>query len=114
VGLFFILCHIDETKLDLFAALRAEHYDFLIAHHHRLRFGGPARASADGPPELMIMIAEAASQAAAEAWIAQEPYNAHGGFRSIVVRPWSQVIPEVEPGALEETRARERAKRGAA
>lgn len=110
--LYLALCTIDPSKLDLFGTLRAEHYGFLIEQRHRIRFGGPARAAEGGPPETMVIIAEADSQEEAEAWIAREPYNAHGGFRSVVVRPWSQVIPEAESGALECTRADELAKRG--
>ena len=59
----------------------------------------------------MIIVAEAASLADAERWIASEPYNAHGGFNGVVVRPWSQVLPEPEPGALAATLEAERAKR---
>ena len=60
----------------------------------------------------MIIIAEAENAAAAAAWIAREPYNANGGFASVVALPFSQVIPELEPGALARTRAEELAKRG--
>jgi uncharacterized protein YciI len=37
---------------------------------------------------------EAESAPAAEAFIADEPYNSHGGFSSIVIRPWTQMLPE--------------------
>jgi len=74
--------------------------------------GGPARVAEGGRPETMIIVAEADSQAAAEAWIGREPYNSNGGFTSVVARPWSHVIPELDPGALERTRADELAKRG--
>jgi uncharacterized protein YciI len=100
MSLYACLCTIDEGKLDLFSRLRADHYGFLIAHQRRIRFGGPARVAEGGRPETMIIIVEANDQADAEAWIAGEPYNAHGGFKVVTVRPWSQVIPEPEPGLL--------------
>lgn len=99
MSLFAILCTIDPDKLALFGAHRGDHYSFLIAERHRILFGGPAR-DPTGVPETMIIIVEAADQAEAERFIAAEPYNRAGGFTSVVVRPWSQVLPEAEVGAL--------------
>ena len=59
----------------------------------------------------MIIILDVPSMADAERFIANEPYSSHGGFSEVVVRPWSQVIPEVEPGTLEHTYHEEMAKR---
>ena len=108
--LFAFLCTIDEAKLELFGRLRADHYAFLLAERHRIRFGGPARVEEGGRPEMMIIVAEAADRAEAERWIAGEPYNSHGGFSEVRVRPWSQVLPEPEPGTLQATLNAERAK----
>ena len=113
MGLYACLCSIDESKLDLFGRLRADHYGFLIAQRKRILFGGPARVAEGGRPETMIIIVEANDLADAEAWIADEPYNAHGGFKVVAVRPWSQVIPEAEPGLLLRIRDEEQAKLGA-
>jgi uncharacterized protein YciI len=113
MGRYACLCTIDEAKLDLLSKLRADHYAFLVAEQHRIHFGGPARITEGGRPETMIMIVEAANLADAEAWIAGEPYTAQGGFKVVAVRPWSQVIPETEPGLLLRTRDEERARRGA-
>jgi uncharacterized protein YciI len=100
---YAILCTIDRAQLDLLGRLRAEHYRFLLAHRETIAFGGPMRSGEGAPPETMLMVVDASSQAEAERFIAAEPYNAHGGFRHVVVRPWSQVIPEAEPGALQRT-----------
>ncbi len=100
MSLFAILCTIDQDRLDLFGTHRDDHYGFLIAHQHRILFGGPARSMEGGTPETMIIVVQAADQRDAETFIAAEPYNRAGGFGSVVVRPWSQVLPEVEAGAL--------------
>jgi uncharacterized protein len=105
MSLFAILCTINPAKLALFGNHRGDHYEFLIAEQHRIRFGGPARSPDGGAPETMIIIVEAADLDEAEAFIAAEPYNQAGGFSSVVVRSWSQVLPEQEPGSL--VRARE-------
>ena len=98
---YALLCTIDSNKLALFATLRAEHYRYLIAHRKSIVFGGPARVAEGGWPETMIIVVEAPSLVDAERFIAGEPYNSHGGFSHVAVRPWSQVIPEAKPGALE-------------
>ena len=93
------------------AARRAEHYEFLIAHQDDIAFGGPARADRDGPPQTMVMVVRAASATAAQAFIDAEPYNRSGGFTSVRIRPWSQVLPEPTPGSLRRTLDAERAAR---
>lgn len=98
-----LVCTINSAKLPLFSALRGEHYRFLIAQRPRIVFGGPLRISPGDPPETMLIVVEVASLEEARAFIAAEPYSAHGGFSDIRMRFWSQVIPESEPGALEKT-----------
>lgn len=98
-----LLCTIDPAKLPLFTELRGEHYRYLIAQRARIVFGGPLRTAPGGPPETMLIVVEVATLDEARAFIAAEPYSAHGGFSEIRVRAWSQVIPETEPGTLEKT-----------
>lgn len=108
---FLIVATINPDKLDVLAAKRGKHYEFLIAHQGDIIFGGPARAHEGGPPEAMIIVVEAASLAAALAFIDHEPYRRNGGFSSVSVRPWSQVLPEPEPGFLALTLDADRAAR---
>ncbi len=105
---YAVLCTIDEAKLALFAQLRADHYAYLLEEQHRILFGGPARVAEGGRPETMIIIVEASSTDDANAFIAAEPYNRRGGFSAVTVRPWSQVLPELEPGSLQRTYDSER------
>jgi uncharacterized protein YciI len=105
---YALICTIDETKLDVFSRLRGDHYAFLIAERTRIHFGGPTRVSEGGRPETMIIIITADSQTDAETFLAREPYNAHGGFRHVAVRPWTQVIPELDAGELQATLDAER------
>ena len=108
---YAVLCTIDETRLNVFTALRAEHYRYLIDHRESIVLGGPMRISDGARPETMIIILELETLAMAERFITEEPYSRHGGFSHIVVRPWSQVIPELQAGALEATYRQELAKR---
>jgi len=97
---FAILAAVDQRRMEVLKRLRADHYRYLLAHQERLVFGGPARSPETGLPETMIIIVEVDAQSDAEAFIAAEPYNQHGCFSRVDVRPWSQVMPEAEPGAL--------------
>lgn len=105
---YLLECTIDETQVELLAAHRAEHYEFLIAHRDRIVFGGPARAVEGGPPQTMVIVIEASSAQEAQHFIADEPYNRNGGFSAVAVRPWSQVIPEPIAGSLQATLDAER------
>ncbi len=108
---YLVECTIDPDKLDLLSTLRAAHYEFLIAHRGDIVFGGPARADPDGAPQTMVIVVEAASAEAAQAFIAAEPYNCNGGFADVTVRLWNQVLPEPTPGSLQRTLDAERAAR---
>lgn len=100
---FLLQCQIDPDKLDVLAAGRAEHYEFLIAHRADIVFGGPARSAAGGPPEEMVIVIDVADIDAARAFLAAEPYYRHGAFTRVSVRPWTQVIPESNAGDLQRT-----------
>lgn len=111
MDLYLLECTIDPATSDTLAARRADHYEFLIAHQEDIVFGGPARADRGGPPQTMLIVLRAASANDAQAFIDAEPYNRSGGFSSIRIRPWSQVIPEPTPGSLRRTLDAERAVR---
>ncbi len=69
-----------------------------LADAGRLLLAGPMPAidSPDpGPAGFVgsLIVAEFASQAEAEAWIAQDPYVTDGVFASTVVRPFKRVLP---------------------
>lgn len=107
---YLLECQVDSAKLDVLSAKRGEHYEFLIEHQSDIVFGGPARARPDGPPQTMIIVVEAASAEAAQAFIDAEPYYRNGGFSKVSVRHWNQVIPETNGGELQRTLDAERAR----
>jgi len=100
---FAILAQVDQAQMDALKRLRPEHYRYLQAHQGQIKFGGPTRTPATGIPEVMIIIFMATDQSSAEAFIQSEPYNRNGCFKHVDVRAWSQVLPEVAPGALAQT-----------
>jgi uncharacterized protein len=112
--MMMLTCEIAEDALPHLKALRLRHLEYIAQHRDLILFGGPARR-ADGMPETMVIVLATDDRAAADAFVASEPYAASGVvFASIAIRPWSQVIPEPHPGALADDIAGEVRRLGAA
>jgi uncharacterized protein YciI len=107
---FALNCKLRGDALPTLTALRAEHLRYIQHHIAKILFGGPARGDG-GAPQEMIIILRTDDRSEAEAFIHAEPYTASAKvFSEILIRPWSQIVPEVSPGALEQAIAAERAK----
>lgn len=95
-----ITCQIRPDGLPSLRRLRLLHLRYIEANRALIRFGGPSRGP-DGLPLAMHLVVETTDIAAAEAFIAAEPYTASGEvFASVTMVPWSQVLPETHDGAL--------------
>jgi uncharacterized protein YciI len=107
---FALNCKLRDDAMPALMALRAEHLSYIHDHSDEILFGGPARGD-DGVPQEMIILLRTDNRIEAEAFIHAEPYSASGKvFREILIRPWSQVIPETSPGALQRAVMAERSK----
>jgi uncharacterized protein YciI len=107
-----ILCRFAPGAFANAKQLRLEHYAFLREVKARIVEGGPLLGP-DDVPSGMLMVIETDSLQSARAFIAKEPYNAHGLFESVAIRRWSHVVPEPHAGYIEgeyrkEAEARER------
>ena len=107
---FALNCKLRDDAMPTLMALRADHLSYINDHSREILFGGPARGD-DGIPQEMIIILLTDNRSDAESFIHADPYSASGKvFQEILIRPWSQVIPETSPGALRQAIAAERAK----
>ena len=86
--------------LDKRLAVRARHLDRLkaLAAEGRIALAGPfpaIDAPDPGPAGFTgsLIVAEFASQAEAEAWLANDPYVTEGVFARTTVKPFRQVLP---------------------
>ncbi len=71
------------------AAALDPHLEYLRASRDRIRFAGPLLA-ADGATALgALTLLDAPDRAAAEAWLAAEPYNKAGAFGEVSFTRWS-------------------------
>ncbi|BAC91751.1 YciI family protein [Gloeobacter violaceus] len=85
---FAILCTLRKDSDPARMALRLRHLEYIRDHREMIVFGGPT-IDAQGKPEVMVLVIDAADALGAERFIAKEPYTASGQvFASTVIRPW--------------------------
>ncbi len=70
------------------ASASEPHLAYLRDHRDQIRFAGPL-LSDDGEATGSMTLLDAPDRAAAEAWIANEPYNLAGAFGEVSVVRWS-------------------------
>lgn len=107
---YIILCELKAESAAGRKDLRLAHLEYVATHREQILVGGPALGK-EGAPETMLMIVEAETEAAAEQFVAAEPYWASGKvFTSRTVRSWPQVLPEPAPDSLNDEIEKEKFK----
>jgi uncharacterized protein YciI len=91
---------------------RPEHIRYMMRALERAAFGGPLIDEASGASIGSVYAIDFPDRAAAEAFLAEEPYYKAGLFQSVELRPWRQMAPEREPGFLQRELERELAAAG--
>ena len=92
--LFAITCHDKPGSLAIRQANRPAHLDF--AAHHRVVLGGPLLDEAGQPCGSMLVL-DAPDRAAAEAFVAGDPYGLAGLFDTVTIEGFRAVFKD---GAL--------------
>ena len=83
---------------DLRADVAAAHREFVVGHLDSMYLGGPLLAD-DGETAIgSMIIMDFPDRIAANAFIAEEPYNRAGLFESVTIRAFGPVVaPGAEP-----------------
>src|SRR6266481_3810658 len=105
---FLVLCMDKPDGQMLRRTTRAVHLEYMIRHKARVLFGGPLTTDDGGVTVGSLMVLDWADRAAVAAFLRDEPYTKARLFESVVVRRWCCVVPEPEPGFLENELSRER------
>ena len=96
--LFACVCwdkpHMGEVR----ERVHRDHLDYLEKRGDVVHVGGPFE-KADGGIVGTLIIVDVEGEAAARAFIDDEPFHRAGVFETVRVRRWRQMQPEVEPGA---------------
>ncbi len=88
--LFIFHCTDKADSTDLRAATRPSHLEYLQKNVARMKIGGPFLK--DGKPAGSLIVAEAADEADAAAFINADPYALAGLFESVSISPYRLVF----------------------
>lgn len=105
---FLAICHSKPNSDALRRRTRTHHLEYMIAHHHLLRYGGAMVNEDATAVTAMVIVLDVPTRELAKEFVEREPYNAAGLFERVVIERWVQRIPEPEPGFLQAELERER------
>jgi uncharacterized protein YciI len=94
MSLYVLMCFDKPGALDLRMATREAHFAYVRGNPIKMRLGGPFLNAAGEMVGSLIFI-EAESQAAAEAFSAEDPYAKAGVFERVEIRPWKATFGEL-------------------
>ena len=90
--MLFVIAGFDRPgALELRQKVRPAHLGYLESRAAQIKLGGPFLDEDDQPIGSMLIV-EAADQAAAEAFIADDPYHREGVFERVEIRPWRAAL----------------------
>lgn len=79
----------DEGGLQTADSVMGEHLEYLRSESDQIRFAGPM-LGVDGMTKVgSIWLIDAEDRAAAEKWVAAEPFSKAGAFSSVILTRWS-------------------------
>jgi uncharacterized protein YciI len=91
--LFVILCTDKAGHLPIRQENRAAHLAYLGSLGDQVVAAGPTFAGDGETMNGSLIVLDLADAAAAEAFVAGDPYGRAGLFESVIVRPWKRVLP---------------------
>ncbi len=94
--LFALLCHDKPASLELRLALRPQHLAYVATYGARIAHAGPL-LDTDGRPCGSMLLVDVEDRAAAEGFLAEDPYAKGGLFESTVIRGFRYTIRDGEP-----------------
>ncbi len=90
--LFIAHCVDKENHLQIRMDTRPDHVAFLQGIGGALKIAGPTTGEDGETPNGSLIIFEAESLDAANAWIAKDPYAGAGLFSRVEVQPWKHAL----------------------
>jgi len=97
MALFALICHDKPNSLDLRMKNREAHLAFArAASEVKIVLGGPLMSDDGERMQGSLVIIEAESLAAAQAFSAKDPYLKAGLFERVEIHPWRKVLGSAE------------------
>ena len=100
---FAITCFDRPGSAQLRGKLLPNHLRYLEGQGKKVHVGGPLKDPVDGSMVGSLYIVDVASYDEARDFIAGEPLQVADLFESTTIRGWTQMQPEISPGANELT-----------
>lgn len=100
---FAIICFDRPGTSMLRTKAAPAHLRYLVEHGSEVHTGGPLLDPNEGAMVGSLYVINVKDYEAARNFIDSEPLNQAGLFESIIIRGWTQMQPEIEPGANEAT-----------
>jgi uncharacterized protein len=94
--LFAVLCFDKKDGAAVRSAKVSQHLDYLRAGD-TVKLAGPFMDEKDNMNGSLLII-EAENRAAAESWVAAEPFVKAGLFERVEIRPWFLVMNSLDHG----------------
>lgn len=107
--LFVVYCK--DKPGDLRGKLRGDHLRHVLSNPEPYRFGGPL-IDDDGRVVGSVILFEFENRAQLDATLAADPYFREGLFQSVEIFSTRQIVPETQPGGLQQDLEKELAKQG--
>jgi len=92
--MYAIVCSDRPDSAALRDAHRAAHLEFLNKHSKQIVFGGPLKATPEGPSTGALIVVDCATGEEARALIESDPFYRSGVYESVAVRAFKQVFPK--------------------
>lgn len=96
---FAVICFDRPGTSMLRTKTAAAHLRYLVENAPQVHTGGPLLDPNGGGMIGSLYVVNVEDYAAAQKFIEGEPLNQAGLFESIMIRGWTQMQPEIEPGA---------------
>lgn len=96
--LYSIVCVDKPNSVDLRMELRPAHVEHLKAHASKLLIAGP-HLDDGGSPVGSLLVFEADTKEAVDAFAEGDPYATGGLFQSVTITPWKRVMVHPDVGA---------------
>ena len=102
---FAVICFDRPGTSMLRTKTAAAHLRYLVEKASEVHTGGPLLDPKEGGMVGSLYVINVTDYEAARRFIEGEPLNQAGLFESITIRGWTQMQPEIKPGANEATAA---------
>jgi len=92
--MFYVIHCIDKPgKTELRDAHRTAHLGYLTTYEDKVFLAGPTLSEDGETMTGSLLILDLENRAAAEEFVAGDPYNMAELFERVIIQPWKKVLP---------------------